>query len=187
MTVPRPRPTRVLLIGMMGAGKSTIGRSMAAATGWRYLDNDELVFQAVGVTTEELQRREGEEPLRAAESRALQRALELDSPVIAGVAAGVVTRSDDVDRLLAGDAFVVYLRAKLATLVSRVSGTHRPWLGDDPAVAMSRLYEGREPLYQRVASLVVDIDGKRPSRLARGILEELNRRQRGEQGVGKPG
>lgn len=164
---------RVLLMGMMGAGKTTVGRALAERAGWEYVDNDELVRRAVGETTEQLQRREGERSLREAESSALRYALELDPPVVAGVAGGAVTRPDDLRTLVRADALVVYLHASIELLIRRVSGTHRPWLGDDPAGAMRSLYTGREPLYRRAARLVVDVDDRTPEQIADLIIAEL--------------
>jgi len=148
---------RVLLVGMMGSGKSTVGRSLATMLGWRYLDNDEQLRVATGVDTRTVQAREGEAALRRAESAALSVALTSAGPLVASVAAGVVLDPLDRARLRAG-GFVVWLRARVETLAARVAGTDRPWLGDDPGAAIRRLYAGRADLYAGVADLVVDVD-----------------------------
>src|SRR5205823_4302776 len=95
--------------------------------------------------------------LRRAESAALTVALTHAGPLVAGVAGGVVTDPLDRDRLRLG-GFVVWLRARLDTLSGRVADTDRPWLGDEPRVALAALYAGRAPLYESVATLVVDVD-----------------------------
>jgi shikimate kinase len=94
------------------------------------------------------------------------------TPVIAGVAGGVVTDVTDRDRLRRG-GFVVWLRADLDTLIARVRGTDRPWLGASPEVAMRELYAGRAPLYAEVASLIVDVAGSTPERSAETIASAL--------------
>lgn len=148
---------RVLLVGMMGSGKTTVGRSLATLLGWRYLDNDEQLRLATGLDTRTVQERAGEPALRRAESAALSIALSTRGPLVASVAAGVVL--DPLDRArLRGGGFVVWLRARVETLAVRVAGTDRPWLGDDPGAAIRRLYAGRADLYAGVADLTVDVD-----------------------------
>jgi shikimate kinase len=169
-------PTRVLLIGMMGAGKTSVGRALEGRTGWPYRDNDEIVAEVAGVPTPELLQRGGRDALRAAESRALSRVLESDPPLVAGVAGGVIESPHDRERLASPDAFVVYLHAPIDELVKRVgSGEGRPWLQPDPEKAMRRLYDGREPLYREVADLVVESQDGDAEQHAGQILAALER------------
>jgi shikimate kinase len=149
-------PCRVALVGMMGSGKSTIGRLLSEATGWRYLDNDELVRRAHGTTARALLAERGEPGMRRAESDALALGLELPPPAIVSVAGGVILDALDRDRLRAG-AIVVWLRADAAVLESRAVGAeHRPWLDSSAASWMRRAVAEREPLYASVADLVLD-------------------------------
>src|SRR3954467_14738966 len=148
---------RVLLIGMMGAGKTTIGHALGQLLGWPYYDNDELLARAVGKDTRTVQRQHGEAYLRRAESAAMTIALTDAGPLVAGCAGGLVTDPLARDRLRAG-GFVVWLRASIETLAARVAGTDRPWLGKDPHAALTELYAGRADLYESVASLVLDVD-----------------------------
>jgi shikimate kinase len=161
---------RVLLIGMMATGKTTIGRALAARTGWPYVDNDELLVRAAGLTARDLLARDGEAALRAAESDVLTALLELPQPVVAGVPGGVVLDPADRARLRAG-GHVVWLRAAVATLVQRVGdASDRPWLGNDPAAALARLDAVRAPLYEQVAAQVVDVDDRTPDEIVTTIL-----------------
>ena len=84
----------------------------------------------------------------------------------------MVTDPTDRERLRTG-GFVVWLRADIETLIARVRGTDRPWLGDSPDVAMRELYAGREPLYTEVATLIVDVDGATPEQTADRIITAL--------------
>jgi shikimate kinase len=166
---------RVVLIGMMGAGKSTIGGSLSKLTGWPYLDNDEIVEQMVGMPTRDLLQQRGVAVMRAAESAAAQQVLTMKAPVIAGAAAGIVL-DPAVSEQVHDGAFVVFLRAQIGTLAKRVEGTYRPWLGDDPEATLRKLYEGREPLYEKLAHLIVDVDDTTPDDVAHRILDALHAR-----------
>ena len=165
---------RVLLIGMMGAGKTTVGKALGVTLGWPYLDNDELLARAVGKDTRRVQEEDGELALRRAESAALTMALTVPGPVVAGVAGGVVTDPLDCNRMRAG-GFVVWLRGSIRTLAQRVAGTDRPWLGDDPEQALTELYAGRAHLYESAATLVVDVDELPPEGIANLIASAVTR------------
>jgi len=168
---------------MMAVGKSTIGRAIAAATGWPYVDNDELLARAEGRSTATVLEVEGEAALRLAESAALDFALSLDPPVVAGVAAGVITDPDARRRMQGDDAFVVHLRAPIELLAERVIADEaraaaagrpgRPWVGDDPAAALAELHQGRAALYLEVADLVVDVVGRTPADMAAEIVSAV--------------
>ena len=163
---------RVVLIGMMGAGKSTVGLALSQLTGWPYVDNDEVVEQITGLPTRDVLNSQGEQAMRSAESAAVDRVLATEPPVIAGAAAGIVLDQEACARLHAG-AFVVYLRARVETLEERVRGTYRPWLGNDPGTALRTLYTGREPFYKQLAHLVVEVDDMTPEAVAKQILDAL--------------
>jgi shikimate kinase len=164
------KPARVLLIGMMGSGKTAVGHALSRATGWPFLDNDDLVKRATGIVTRDVLNTHGEKALRDAEAAALGEALAITPPIIAGVAGGVVSRAEDLPRLRDG-GFVVWLRARIETLLARVgTGSDRPWLSGDPEGAMRRLYEGREPRYKSVATVIIDVDDATPNEISRRIV-----------------
>jgi len=164
------RPERIVLIGMMGAGKSTIGASLSKLTGWPYIDNDQVVAQMAGMPTRDLLQQRGVEAMRIAESAAAIQVLTMPPPLIAGAAAGIVL-DPAVSAQVHDGAFVVFLRARIETLAKRVEGTYRPWLGDDPEATLRTLYVGREPLYEKVADLVLDVDDTSPDADAQRIFD----------------
>lgn len=165
---------RILLIGLMGAGKTTIGNALSARLGWPYRDNDALVFQVTGKTARQLQQAGDIPALRRAESTALATALATPAPLIASVAAGVVTQPSDFDKLRTCDAFVVWLRTDIEVLAKRVAGTDRPWVADDPIEALRLLDVGRERLYAAAADLVVDVANTiTPDSIAQKIIAAM--------------
>ena len=155
---------------MMGSGKSTIGRRLADATGWPYVDNDDLVLRATGMTSRQLVEARGVGPMRDAERAAAMAALGEEPPVIAAIAAGAIT-DEDVCRALAAGGFVVWLQAGSASLAGRTIGAaHRPWLERDGEAWIERTNADRAPLYASVADLTVDTGRLRPGSAVERIL-----------------
>lgn len=159
----------LLLVGMMGAGKSTVGRIVAERLGRPYRDSDAMVEEATGRSVPELFAAEGEAAFRAAESQALRTAVS-PPPAVISVAGGAVL--DPANRvLLAESGTVVWLRAEPSTLAARVGdGTGRPLLAPDPTAALIELDAVRRPLYAEVADEVVDVDGLEAAQVAEVVL-----------------
>jgi shikimate kinase len=165
---------KVLLIGMMGAGKSTVGAALAARLGWPYLDNDALLERTAGNAAPEIVALHGEEALREAESRVLTLMLGMPGPMIAAVPGGVVLDQADRERLASSDAHVVWLRATVAVLARRVgTGAGRARLGSDPATELRRLASERNPYYDEVADQVVDVDALPAGAVAKLVAQAL--------------
>lgn len=164
---------RVILVGMMGSGKTTIGRLLSEATGWPYIDNDELVRRQSGSTAREVLAEGGEDRLREVESAALALGLELPPPVIVGVAAGTVL--DPENRALMDAAGVVaWLRANTETLVRRAGdAAHRPFIDRGGAGWMAEAAAEREPLYAAIADVIVDTGASTPDESVHQIRSHL--------------
>lgn len=157
----------------MGAGKTTVGRALAAQLGWNYLDSDEEVVRRTGRTVPEIFADSGEQAFRVEEKRALTGAVGSQDPAVVSVAAGAVLDPDS-RRLLRDNGTVVWLRAPVEVLAARVGdGRGRPLLGDDPAVVLARLYEERLPLYEELADIVVDVETLTPEQAVEEILRQL--------------
>jgi shikimate kinase len=173
--MPEVGSERVFLVGMVGAGKTTVGRALAERTGWPYVDNDDLVRQLTGRDPEEIDKTDGEDVLHLAELRALDVALEMEPPVVVGVA-GVVVDDDAAREALRDGGHVVWLRARPDTLLARIgSGTGRRQDAVDPDWIQARLRE-REPRYAAVASQIIDVDDVEPEEVAELILGALRER-----------
>ncbi|HEY3701658.1 MAG TPA: shikimate kinase [Acidimicrobiales bacterium] len=163
----------VFIVGMMGSGKTTVGRLLAERLGWRHLDSDEQVGRDTGQTVPEIFAQLGEPAFRAAEASALAAAAVADTPTVVSVAGGAVLDPDNRHVLRRGGV-IVWLRARVETLAQRVGdGAGRPLLGDDPAGALGRLYAERRPVYQELAQVVVDVDGVDAQTVAERVLAAL--------------
>jgi shikimate kinase len=164
---------RVVLTGMMGSGKSSVGRALADRTGWPFIDNDALVERATGRMARELLAEEGAEAMRAAEAAALHLGLELPPPAILAVAAGVVLDAADRERMRRG-GFVVWLRAPAETLAARAVGAaQRPWLDTDPGRGFRDAITERDPLFAEIADFEIDTASHSPRAAADLILARL--------------
>jgi shikimate kinase len=165
-----------VLVGMMGAGKSTVARLLAEAFGCPALDTDEMVERRVGMTVAEMFADDGEGAFRAAESRAIGELDRIAGPLVASVGGGAVL-SEANRAVLSSVGTVVWLRALPATLARRVGrGTGRPLLkraGAGPLEALAQIAEERQSLYEEVADLVVDVDGLSSRQVAQELLTLL--------------
>ena len=167
-------PKHVVLVGMMGAGKSAVGRRVAARLVRPFSDSDTVVEDRVGRTVGEIWRHDGEEAFRRLEAEALQDALADSTPAVIAAAGGTVVDAGSRAALIADDAVVIWLRADPATLLGRVGhGDHRPLLDDDPEGVLARLNAERAPFYAEVSDVVIDVDDLDLDQVAARILEEI--------------
>jgi shikimate kinase len=178
MTTDAPiPPTRVVLLGMMGSGKTSVGHALSALTGWPFVDNDALVQAETGRTARELLAERGEDAMRDAEAAALRRGLEVSPPAIVATAAGTVLDAENRRRIARG-GHVVWLRARPEVLAARAAGAqHRPWLDDDPVAWFRAAAEERDGRYREVSDVEVDTERMRPAEAARQIVESLSARR----------
>ncbi|HWE55334.1 MAG TPA: shikimate kinase [Acidimicrobiales bacterium] len=167
-------PERVLLIGMMGAGKTTTGRLLADRLSWRYLDSDDQIEQETGRTVPEIWKADGEAAFRREESRVLAEACATADRVVVSVAGGAVLDRGNRD-LIATSGLTVWLRADVGTLARRVgSGTGRPLLEGGPVAALRRLSAEREPLYAELADMAFDVDRMSPPQVVDAIVAGMS-------------
>ena len=158
MTPDQPR--HIVLVGLMGSGKTTVGRLLAARLGRPLVDSDAVIETTTGRTVREIEHTDGVPAYRVLETAALRDALDSPEPSVIAAAAGVVLREENRAALRAADALVAWLVADVDVLADRaVTGDHRPLLEDDPLGALQRMQEAREPLYREVADVVVDTTG----------------------------
>ncbi len=179
------RKAHILLIGMMGAGKTTIGQILADQLKRPYIDSDRQVMQATGKSVAEIFKEEGEAAFRRQERIALQEAVKVFPPAIISVAGGAVLDESN-RRILEQAGKVVFLRASLDTLADRLgTGEGRPLLNaggtenDEEAErekvkdTLAALLEVRMPLYLEIADVVVDVDGLGEEEVAEKVKRAL--------------
>jgi shikimate kinase len=159
-------------MGMMGSGKTTVGRALAERTGWRYADNDELVRLVSGREPDEIDAADGEDALHAAEGAALRHALAMPPPLIVGAAAWVILDRDSVERLRQ-QPWVVYLRGRPKTLLERIGAGHGRRDDATDLDWLRRRTDERDHLYRDLATLTIDIDEVRPEEVVDRIVEAL--------------
>ena len=171
----------IVLVGMMGAGKTTVGRQVADRLGWPLVDTDEVVAARTGATPAQLFGERGEAAFRAEESAALDEVLRSvrtgAGPVVVATGGGVVVAEANRQALAAAvadpvcAAAVVWLRAAPGTLAARVgTGEGRPLLAGSPSAALTTLAAERAGLYEAVATAVVDVDDLAAEQAADRVL-----------------
>jgi shikimate kinase len=163
----------VYLVGMMGAGKTTIGRLLARRLKLRFIDSDHEIERRCGVKVPLIFDIEGEAGFRARETQVLAELAKLDRIVLATGGGAVLAQENR--QLLAAGGNVIYLRARPEDLYERVrNDRNRPLLATaDPLARLRELYAQRDPFYREVADMVVDTGQQTVAALTRALIKEL--------------
>lgn len=170
MSQSRTRP-RLVLVGPMGAGKSTVGRVLASQWGTTYRDTDDDVEAADGRSISDIFVEDGEEHFRVLEKKAVLDALAGHDGVLA--LGGGAVLDPETRHALTGST-VVFLNVGLSEAVKRVGlGSARPLLLGNVRARIKALLDERLPVYREVATFSVLTDGKDPDEVAREIRELL--------------
>jgi shikimate kinase len=163
--------TAIVLVGLMGSGKSTVGRLVAEATGRELVDVDVAITARTGKTVRQLWEEGGEAAYRSLERDEVLATISR-SDVVLAAPGGVIL--DPAVRDALGDAFVAWLRARPATLAARVRpGDHRPLLGESPEDDFATMDTARADLYAAVADITLDADDSSPDALAADLVAQL--------------
>jgi shikimate kinase len=161
----------LVLIGLMGAGKTTVGRICATRLGRAFVDTDDLVVTTAGMSVDEIFAAQGEPAFRAIERAVVADVCASPTPLVIGTGGGAVLDADN-RKALRSAGTVVWLRARAATLAARVGDdATRPLLRNDPAGALARLEMLREPAYEAAAHTQVVTEGLDPDAVADAVLE----------------
>jgi shikimate kinase len=163
----------LVLVGLMGAGKTSVGKRCAKRLGRHFVDTDELIVSTAGIPFQELWAAEGEAGFRARERVAVADAAASPEPLVIACGGGAVLDPDN-RRALRASGFVVWLDARPDVLASRLRGDDsRPLLaGGDRTTTLTRLGHVRASAYEAVADVVVDTDGRSVDDVAATVLKE---------------
>lgn len=149
-------PTHIVLIGMMGVGKSTVGRRLAKNLDRPFLDSDDEVVRRTGRQVADIFTVDGEDAFRDIEASVMLDLLASESPSVIAAAGGSILRSETRESMKRS-ATVIWMRAPIDVLVGRTSrGTHRPALANDPLGTLTKMESDRQSIYAEVADAIVD-------------------------------
>ncbi len=166
------RSENIYLVGLMGAGKTTIGRQLAKSLGLPFYDSDKAIEESTGVDIPTIFEFEGENGFRDREQKMLQQLTELKGIVLA-TGGGAILRQENRD-LLKENGIIIYLQCSIDRIMERTRrDTQRPLLKTaNPKERIEQLYKEREPLYLNCADLVVDTGIMQSKAAVNYILEE---------------
>lgn len=167
-----PKNNIIVLVGLMGSGKSRIGKELARQLKLPFFDADAEIEKAAAHTIPEIFNKYGEAEFRRGEREVIQRLLSGSPKVVASGGGAFIQPL--IREMIARDGISVWLRARLETLVRRTSRTdHRPLLRvADPAERLRQLMDERYPVYA-LADITVDADDKTPRQTASDIRSQL--------------
>ncbi|AFT81820.1 shikimate kinase [Leuconostoc carnosum] len=162
-------PDTLMLVGFMGAGKTTVGKEIARQHHSKFIDIDSEIEREAGMSIRAIFQEYGESGFRDLETKVLANVQTFDGIVATG--GGVVEREDNMAILHESPATVIYLHGNLESTIGRllIEG-QRPLLEEKSAAEFFRLWAQRDPKYQSVANFMVETIGKTPERIAAEIV-----------------
>jgi shikimate kinase len=177
LTNPAPSRRTLVLVGMMGAGKTSVGKRLAHAMGLPFKDADEEIEKAAGLTISEIFALRGEAEFREGERRVIARLLD-DPPHVLATGGGAFV-NDSTRALVKAKATSIWLRADPEVLARRVGRKdNRPLLrGKDPRKVLAELLATREPAYSQ-ADLIIESNEGPHQHTVEAILEALKEHNR---------
>ncbi len=171
-----PDVRHLACIGLMGSGKSTVGRMVAERLGWAFIDVDDLIEAATGCTVAELWEHGGEDAYRPLEHEIVVDALGAMHHSVLATPGGVVLDREAVHAIGSNDVVAVYLRAgpdELATRIAHDHGHTRPLVDDHPGEVMRAMFAARDSSYLDLADEVVDVEHLTADQAANAVLHVL--------------
>jgi shikimate kinase len=165
-------PKKIILLGPMGAGKSTLGKILSRKLEWPYIDNDVDMAQQTGLTLEELSKLSVAE-LHKIEAEFIQRVLQMDAPFISGAAASVIENVSIREMLKSAYSIYLSIPVEMAILRASAGTVGRQAISEEGEKILRERYIRRDPLYREVASLIVEL-GHSPEEDSEKILSALH-------------
>jgi len=164
----------IILIGFMGAGKSTVGNRIAKKHNLKFIDTDRLIEDNTGKSITEIFETKGESEFRDLETQAIKTIIEGEENILLSVGGGLPMREEN-RVLLRQLGKVVFLRIEPETVIKRLKNDNsRPLLkGDNAYAKIIELLQIRNPVYESIADIVIDADGKGSNKVILEIEEGL--------------
>jgi shikimate kinase len=175
---PRPPgPVRhVVLVGLMGVGKTTVGLLLAGSLGWPLADSDSEIEAREGASVREIQRRRGAPALHALEAAVLLEQLHAPGRSVICAAASTIEDARCRHALRQTDVLAVWLSATLETMVARYDrDPHRPRYPEGTRAALAAQLAARCERYEAVAAMTIESDARTPAAIAAAIERQLAR------------
>jgi shikimate kinase len=170
---------RIILIGPMGSGKTTVGQRLASDLSFTFKDTDQMIESQSGRLISDIFIEDGEDEFRALEKIILRTGL-LEDETVLSLGGGACISIDAQSALRASGAFIVYLKISLSQVSSRVGFNQgRPLLMGNPRAQWQALMNERAPIYEGIANYICDVDGKSVDELVSEIAIAFELRSRG--------
>lgn len=164
---------RVILIGPMGSGKTTIGSLLAQRLGLNFRDTDHLIEEQEGKTVSQIFLDQGEDAFRVIEKRVLREELLTDGTVLS-LGGGAPISIDAQSALRAIASHIIFLDISLSTVAPRIGfNRDRPLLLNNPRGQWQTLMEARRPIYEAVADTIINVDDKSEEEIVTIALTSL--------------
>ena len=164
---------RLILIGPMGSGKTTIGSLLAEKLGLSFRDTDHLIEEQEGKTVSQIFLDQGEDAFRAIEKRVLREELLTDGTVLS-LGGGAPISMDAQSALRAIASHIIFLDISLSTVAPRIGfNRDRPLLLNNPRGQWQTLMEARRPIYEAIADTIINVDDKSEEEIVTIVLSSL--------------
>ena len=165
---------KIILVGMMGSGKTTIGRALSKFLDLEFIDLDHAIESHTGVKVSTIFEIEGEAGFRDRESMALSEILQNDNFVLA-TGGGAILSDDNRNLILKSEAHVVYLKADTETILHRLKNDQsRPLLNNpNKKEALEKLMTSRADLYESVSNISIDTRNAKSNIIVKKIIEMI--------------
>ncbi len=164
-------PRFVVIVGLMGTGKTTVGRLVARKLGWSLRDSDEAIEAREGLTVREIRAQRGTDAMHDLEAAHVLGVLATPGPAVVCAAASAIDRDEVVEALRRPDVAVAWLRVQPEVAASRFAGgAHRPAFGDDPEAFLAAQAARRDPRFAAVADVTIDTGATTPDGVAAVVV-----------------
>jgi len=162
---------KIVLVGYMGSGKTTVGKKIASDYGYTFVDTDEMIVEEAGMSIADIFAKYGEAHFREIESNILDKIVNMKGKVVISTGGGLPLKENN-RKILKNIGKVYYLQTNADTVYDRIKGdTSRPLLMcDDPYKKICEMLSERDPIYRLAMDVLIDVNGQEIGEIARKII-----------------